>query len=99
MPEADRPALAKALDELRETYAARADFPETQMAIGGLAMTNRDWPAAEAAFQQASTMDPQLAEAWLARARIRAALGDVPGATQILAAAHDKQCRQCADRQ
>ena len=33
-------------------------------------------------------MDPQLAEAWLARARIRAALGDVPGATQILAAAH-----------
>ncbi len=33
-------------------------------------------------------MDPQLAEAWLARARIRAALGDVPGATQILVAGH-----------
>jgi predicted CXXCH cytochrome family protein len=88
MPEADRPALAKVLAELRETYAARADFPETQMAIGGLAMTNRDWPAAEAAFQQASTMDPQLGEAWLARARIRAALGDVPGATEILTAAY-----------
>jgi len=88
MPETDRPALAKALEELRETYAARADFPETQMAIGGLAMTSRDWPGAEAAFQKASAMDPQLAEAWLARARIRAALGDVPGATQILAAAH-----------
>jgi predicted CXXCH cytochrome family protein len=88
MPAADRPALEKALTELRGTYAARADFPETQMAIGGLAMTNRNWPAAEAAFLQASTMDPQLAEAWLARARIRAALGDVVGATEILNAAY-----------
>jgi Flp pilus assembly protein TadD len=58
------------------------------MAIGGLAMTNRNWPAAEAAFQQASTMDPQLAEAWLARARIRAALGDAVSATEILNAGH-----------
>lgn len=88
MPKAELPTLVKVLDELRATYAARDDFPETQMAIGGLAMTNRNWPAAEAAFQQASTMDPQLAEAWLARARIRAALGDVSGATQILAAGH-----------
>jgi tetratricopeptide (TPR) repeat protein len=88
MPAADRPALEKALAELRATYAARADFPETQMAIGGLAMTNRDWPAAETAFQRAAAMDPQLAEAWLARARIRAALGDVPGATEILSAAY-----------
>ncbi|MFO0994549.1 MAG: tetratricopeptide repeat protein [Hyphomicrobiales bacterium] len=88
MPKADLPLLVKVLDELRATYEARADFPETQMAMGGLAMTNRNWQAAEAAFQQASTMDPQLAEAWLARARIRAALGDVPGATQILVEAH-----------
>jgi len=88
MPTEGRPLLEKVLGELRETYAARADFPETQMAIGGLAMTSRNWPAAEAAFQQAALMDPQLAEAWLARARIRAALGDVPGATEILTAAY-----------
>ena len=88
MPAGDRPALQKAFGELRESFAARADFPETQMAIGGLAMTSRDWQAADAAFLQASTLDPQLAEAWLARARIRAALGDVVGATEILNAAY-----------
>ncbi len=86
VPAAARQALRMALDELKASLAAKADFPEAQMAVGGHAMTARDWPAAEAAFAEAALMDPQLVESWLVRARIRAALGDPVGAIDILAA-------------
>lgn len=39
-------------------------------------MTMRNWDAAEAAFAEAVFMDPQLVQAWLARANIAEALGD-----------------------
>ncbi len=83
-PEDARKDLSAALDELKASLLARADFPETQMAIGGLALTTRNWAAAEAAFASASLMDPQLVEAWLVRARIREALGDPGEAIAIL---------------
>jgi predicted CXXCH cytochrome family protein len=87
LPEERRAALQDGLAELRASMLAEADFPEGQMAIGGLAMAIRNWPAAEAAFAEAVFMDPQLVEAWLARARIAAALGNVAEATAILTAA------------
>lgn len=77
-------ALKPALDELKASMQANADFPEGQMAIGGLAMTTRNWSAAQAAFAEAVLMDPQLVQAWLARATIAEALGDVREATSIL---------------
>lgn len=85
-----RQSLAAALDGVRASMAAKADFPETQMAIGGLAMTTRNWQAAQAAFAEAVFMDPQLVQAWLARARIAAALGDQMEAAAILKAARVK---------
>jgi len=77
-------ALGAALAELRSSMHANADFPEGQMAIGGLAMTTRNWTAAEAAFAEAVFLDPQLVQAWLARASIAQALGNLPEATSIL---------------
>jgi predicted CXXCH cytochrome family protein len=87
LPEERRAALQDALAELRASMLAKADFPEGQMAMGGLAMAIRNWPAAQAAFAEAVFMDPQLVEAWIARARIAAALGNVAEATAILTAA------------
>ena len=87
LPEERRAPLQDALAELRASMLAKADFPEGQMAMGGLAMAIRNWPAAQAAFAEAAFMDPQLVEAWMARARIAAALGNVAEAIAILTAA------------
>jgi predicted CXXCH cytochrome family protein len=90
LPPDRRQALQAALAELRASMAAKADFPEGQMAIGGLAMATRNWEAAQAAFAEATFMDPQLVQAWNARARIAEALGDVGGASTILSDARGK---------
>ncbi|NGO50255.1 tetratricopeptide repeat protein [Allomesorhizobium camelthorni] len=84
-----RAALGAALDGLRASMGAKADFPEAQMAIGGLAMTMRNWDAAQAAFAEAVFMDPQLIQAWLTRARIAEALGEMGEAAAILASARE----------
>ena len=70
--------------DLRATMLALADFPETQMQIGGLAMALRNLPAADAAFHEAARMDPQLIDAWMSRARIALAQRDPQGAAAIL---------------
>ena len=87
IPAAQRAALEAALAELRAKMAASADVPEGQLAIGGLALTTRNWDAARAAFAEATLMDPQLVDAWLMRARIAEALGDAAEATSILGSA------------
>jgi predicted CXXCH cytochrome family protein len=81
---ADAAALSKALAEYLDSRRANADMPEAHMALAGLALSMRQWPSAEAAFKQAVSMDPQLEQGWLMLARIRAALGDEPGAGQYL---------------
>jgi hypothetical protein len=79
-PEAAGPVLR----EYQQALVAKADLPETQMAIAGTALTFRNWAAAESAFAEAVHMDPQLAEAWAMIARIRAAVGDSDGAAQAI---------------
>ena len=76
LPPEQQTALQQALDEVKASMLANADFPEGQMAIGGLAMATRQWDAAQAAFTEATFLDPQLVDAWLTRARIAAALGN-----------------------
>ncbi len=84
LPQEQRPPLQDGLGALRASMTAKADFPETQMAIGGLAMVMRNWTAAQAAFAEAVFMDPQLVQAWITRARIAEALGETSEATAIL---------------
>jgi len=76
-----------AMAEWRASLLAKADFPETQLAIGGAALALRNPGAAAQAFREAVRLDPQLADGWSMIARIRAALGDATGARQALDAA------------
>ncbi len=77
-------AAHRALGEYQRSLAAKADFPETQLAIAGTALVFKNYRAAEAAFVEAARLDPQRADAWAMIARLRAALGDVQGAVQAL---------------
>ena len=96
LPVDRRGKLERALQDVRASMLANADFPEGQMAIGGLAMTTRNWAAASQAFAEAAFLDPQLVEAWLARARIATALGETDGAVSVLTAAYQKNAGNAA---
>ncbi|WP_254436097.1 multiheme c-type cytochrome [Ruegeria arenilitoris] len=56
--------VAQGLEEWQGTIANRLDFPETHLVLGGMALTFRNAPAAERAFREVVTLDPQRAEAW-----------------------------------
>jgi len=70
----ERTAVRNANTAYQRSLFSRADFPETQMQIAGLAMVLRDFRTAQRALQTAVKMDPQLASAWLTLARIQLAL-------------------------
>ncbi len=78
-------ALQAATGEWQAALRITADFPESHMQIAGAALGMRNLPAAEAAFGEAVTLDPQLVDGWVMIARIRAASGDRAGARQALA--------------
>ncbi len=80
----DRRVVEEARADVQAMMLALADFPETQMQIGGLAMALRNPRAADAAFQEATRLDPQLLDAWIARARLALALSDPQAAAAIL---------------
>ena len=53
--------------EYQRSLVAKADFPESQMVIAGTALVLRNLLAAEHAFAEAVTLDPQLTRAWCNR--------------------------------
>jgi predicted CXXCH cytochrome family protein len=77
-------ALSGARRDFGAMLSANADFPETQLQIGGVGLRTRNWSLAEAAFREAAALDPQLVDAWVMVVRIRAGLGDEPGARAAL---------------
>ncbi len=87
LPEHARIPLQKAMGELQRSLHAKADFPEIQMVLGGVALTMRNLPAATSAFRRAVEMDPQLIQAWLMLARIQAVEGDRAGVSDTLTTA------------
>lgn len=102
LPQSSQAALQGAMTEWRQAILSNADFPEAQVVLGGIALTTRNLPAAEAAFAEAVTLDPQLVPAWVMRARIAAARGDRPGVDTLLDAAlaanpDDPELRQLRD--
>ncbi|MTH98462.1 multiheme c-type cytochrome [Roseibium sp. RKSG952] len=61
----DQRALAgQGMAEWQQTMSNRLDFPETHLVLGGMALNLRNAPAAERAFREVVTLDPQRAEAW-----------------------------------
>jgi len=84
MPTKMEAALKAAMDEWRRSLLQKSDFPETQMAMGGMALVLRNPDAASAAFREAVRLDPQRVEAWSMVVRILAATGDPDGARAAL---------------
>ncbi|MCG7899641.1 MAG: tetratricopeptide repeat protein [Candidatus Thiodiazotropha weberae] len=80
----ERLMIKKVMREYQQSLLDKADFPEIQMVIGGVALTKRNIPAAISAFGQAVELDPQLIQAWVMLARIRAAVGETSEAKQML---------------
>jgi predicted CXXCH cytochrome family protein len=76
--------VARARAEWQAALAAKIDFPETHLVIGGTALVLRNLHAAEAAFREAVSLDPNLVDAWLMLGRIHAAVGDRRSARQVL---------------
>ncbi|MBL3589652.1 MAG: hypothetical protein JMN24_07645 [gamma proteobacterium endosymbiont of Lamellibrachia anaximandri] len=76
VPEDARIPLRRAMSELQRSLLAKADFPETQMVIGGVALTQRNLEAAYTAFSRAVEMDPQLIPAWRMLAKIQSVRSD-----------------------
>lgn len=83
-PERSRLSARSAQREWQDSLAAKLDFPETHMALGGTALVLRNSRAAIRAFQEATALDPQLAEAWIMQIRLRMAAGDLAGAEVAL---------------
>lgn len=77
--------LNRVMKEYQQSLAAKTDYPEIQMKLGGVALTQRNIPAAISAFKTAVKMDPQLVQAWIMLARINAAIGKPDIANQTLA--------------
>ena len=78
------PSARAAIGEYQRSLAAKADYPETQLAIAGTALVFRNFRVADRAFAEAVRMDPQRVDAWAMIARLRAAQGDIEGATNAL---------------
>jgi len=82
LPESVLADAKAASAEWQASLAAKTDFPETHMAIGGASLATRNWRAAIAAFTEVTVLDPQLIQAWLFLVRLQLALGD-PAAAQF----------------
>ncbi len=57
-------AAKNGMADWQRSMSNRLDFPETHLVLGGLALTLRNAPAAERAFREVVSLDPQRAEAW-----------------------------------
>ncbi len=84
MPDKMAKAATRASEEWRQSLENKADFPETQLVNGGLALVLRQPQAAVAAFEEATRLDPQLVNAWIMQVRIKMAVGDMGGAQLAL---------------
>lgn len=73
-------AVQNANDEWRTALSSKLDYPETHMVIAGTALTLRNPKAAIRAFQEATQLDPQLADAWIMQIRLFMALQDYTNA-------------------
>lgn len=80
MPERMEKSMKSAMTEWQGTLFVKSDFPETQLVLGGLALSSRNLEAAVRAFEDAVDLDPQLSQAWGMIIRIQAATGNTDGA-------------------
>ncbi|WP_305986129.1 cytochrome c3 family protein [Roseibium sp. MMSF_3544] len=73
VPEESVGAAQRATREWQSSLAAKSDFPETHMVLGGTALAMRNTAAAVSAFEEVTWLDPQLVEAWVYLVRLHLA--------------------------
>lgn len=73
LPASAQQAAQKASREWQASLAAKSDFPETHMSLGGTALAMRNVAAAISAFEEVTALDPQLAQAWVFLIRLHLA--------------------------
>ncbi len=64
MTQDQRAAAQQGMADWQRSISHRLDFPETHLVLGGWALTLRNAQAAEKAFREVVTLDPQRSEAW-----------------------------------
>ncbi len=79
--------LRAGIGEWQATLATRLDFPETHLQLGGVALVQRNLPAAQAAFGEAVRLDPQQIDAWVLLVELAEVLGGPAARAQVLARA------------
>lgn len=79
---------AAALDPISARQEHVAEDPVAMMRIGEAAEASQDWTGADTFYRRASELDPGLASARLAHARMTARQGDLDGALAELREAH-----------
>lgn len=84
LPETEDAAYRKGLQDFIDARMANADTPESHVALGGLALSRRQWDQAQQAFTTAVEMDPQMTSAWLVLAQLAEARGNAKGASDAL---------------
>lgn len=84
LPERHETALREAMTEWQQTLENTSDFPETQLVLGGIALTTRNLEGALASFREAVRMDPQMVQAWSMIVRLEAAAGRMEAARDSL---------------
>jgi len=87
MPPAIEGDFQRAMSDWRTALSNRMDFPETHLVLGGVGLTMRNLPAAEAAFREVIDLDPQRADAWVMLVRIAAAANGPQAALAVVAEA------------
>ena len=82
--------VTDARNDYQRTLQGRMDFPEAHLQLGGFALIRRNLPAAQAAFQTAVRLDPQLVDAWMTLGRIAFAQDGPESAAIVLQSAIEK---------
>jgi len=87
MPDKIAASFRSAIDEWHGAMAARLDFPETHLQLGGFALTTRNLSAADQSFARAVELDPKLVDAWIMRIRIAAVSGQKEKVDELITVA------------
>lgn len=84
LPKTIEASYRRAMTDWQTAMGNRMDFPETHLVLGGIALTTRNFPAAENAFREVTRLDPQRSDAWQMRVRIASALRGPEAAREVL---------------
>lgn len=79
-----RALVQNATGDWQRSLATKLDYPETHLVLGGMALSLRNLTAAERAFFEVVSLDPQRSEAWVMLVRLAEAQAGADAARKTL---------------